>query len=223
MFSGCGVEGHMKTLLVRIVKTARRWKALSREKDWQQLEIFAGSLECKAMATPELGWAPSTRSWAAGRLRCCAHAAVPGTNRGEMPPKVQVQALASILKAHIMAMMGILGILTLVVMEVVVAEDKPEVTTGPAAKVVAAELALALARRVHTGNQIMQMLMPMVMVKEKAPVKMVVVVVVKVVVLATVMQTLRSSTIEKMEPNQEFSFKYCCIESIKGSMIVQAK
>ena len=138
---------------------------------------------------------------------------------------VQVQALASILKARIMAMMGILGILTPVVMEVVVAEDKLEVTTGLAAKVVAAELALALAlaRRVHTGNQIMQMLMPMVMVKEKAPVKMVVVVVVKVVVLATVMQTLRSSTIEKMEPNQEFSFKYCCIESIKGSMIVQAK
>jgi len=136
---------------------------------------------------------------------------------------VQVQALASILKACIMAMMGILGILTPVVMEVVVAEDKPEVTTGPTAKVVAVELALALARRVHTGNQIMQMLMTMVMVKEKAPVKMVVVVVVKVVVLATVMQTLRSSTIEKMEPNQDFSFKYCCIESIKGSMIVQAK
>ena len=125
---------------------------------------------------------------------------------------VQVQALASILKARIMAMMGILGILTPVVMEVVVAEDKREVTLGLAVKVVAVEPALALAKLEHTGmDQVMQMQMPMATVKEKALLRMVAVAVVKVVELAMVMQTLRSSTFEKMEPNLCFFFKCCCI------------
>jgi hypothetical protein len=77
------------------------------------------------------------------------------------------------------------GNLTLVVMEVVVAEDKLEVTMDLAAKVVAAELALALTKLVHTClDRVMQMLMPIAMVKEKAPVRMVVVVAVKVLDLA---------------------------------------
>jgi len=115
---------------------------------------------------------------------------------------VQVQALASILKARNMAMMGILDILTPVVMEVVVAEDKREVTLGLAVKVVAVEPALALAKLEHTGmDQVMQMQMPMATVKEKALLRMVAVAVVKVVELAMVMQTLRSSTSKKMEPN----------------------
>jgi hypothetical protein len=41
--------------LIKVGQMARRWKPLSREKDWQRLEIFAGKLERKAMATPELG------------------------------------------------------------------------------------------------------------------------------------------------------------------------
>jgi hypothetical protein len=118
---------------------------------------------------------------------------------GMVADLAQVQALASILKAHLMATVGIL---TPVVMEVVVAEDKLEVTTDLAAKVVAAELALALAKLVHTGtDRVMHMLMPMATVMEKEQVRMVAVAAVKVVDLATVMQTLRSSTFEKMEPN----------------------
>ena len=117
----------------------------------------------------------------------------------------QVQALASTLKAHTM---GMVGILTLVVMEVVVAEDKREVTLGLAVKVVAVEPALALAKLEHTGmDRVMQMLMPMATVKEKAQVRMVAAAVVKVVELAMVMQTLRSSTFEKMEPNLCFFFQ----------------
>ena len=114
----------------------------------------------------------------------------------------QVQALASILKAHTM---GMVGILTLVVMEVVVAEDKREVTLGLAVKVVAVEPALALAKLEHTGmDRVMQMLMPMATVKEKAQVRMVAAVVVKVVELAMVTQTLRSCTVKKMETNLWF-------------------
>jgi len=121
----------------------------------------------------------------------------------------QVQALASILKAHTM---GMVGILMLVAMEVVVAEDKQEVTMGLVAKVVAVEPALALAKLEHTGmDRVMQMLMPMATVKEKAQARMVAAAVVKVVELAMVMQTLRSSTFEKMEPNLCFFFKCCCI------------
>jgi hypothetical protein len=120
----------------------------------------------------------------------------------------QVMALANILKARIMAIT--VGILTPVVMEVVVAEDKLGVTTGLAAKVVAAELALALAKLVHTGmDRVMQMLMPMATVMEKEQVRMVAVAAVKVVDLATVMQTPRSSTFEKMEPNL-YGFCKCC-------------
>jgi len=100
------------------------------------------------------------------------------------------------------------GILTLVVMEVVVAEDKREVTLGLAVKVVAVEPALALAKLEHTGmDQVTQMQMPMATVKEKALLRMVAVAVVKVVELAMVMQTLRSSTFEKMEPNLCFFFQ----------------
>jgi hypothetical protein len=68
--------------------------------------------------------------------------------------------------------------------------------------VVAAELALALAKLVHTGmDRVMQMLMPMATVMETEQVRMVAVAAVKVVDLATVMETPRSSTFEKMEPN----------------------
>ena len=111
----------------------------------------------------------------------------------------QVQALASILRAHIM---GTVGILTLVAMEVVAAADKQEVTMGLAARVVAVVPAPALAKLEYTSmDRVMQMLMPMATVKEKAQVRMVAAAVVKVVELAMVMQTLRSSTSKKMEPN----------------------
>jgi hypothetical protein len=112
----------------------------------------------------------------------------------------RVQALASMFKAHLMATVGIL---TLEEMEVAVAEDKLEVPTGLAAKVVVPEPALVLAKPAHTGtDRVMQMLMLMAMVEEKAPVRMVVVAAVKVLELATVMPTLRSClTFKKMEPN----------------------
>lgn len=145
---------------------------------------------------------------------------------------VRAQALANTLKAHIMAMVGIL---TLVVMEVAVAEGKLVVAMGPVAKVVVAEPVPALAKLVDTGMvRVMQMLMPMATVKEKAPARMVVVAAAKVVDPAMVTRTLRSFTSKKMEPNL-WCFRCCirisfylyhyacakCMKVIKGSFVVQ--
>jgi hypothetical protein len=89
-----------------------------------------------------------------------------------------------------------------VVMEVVVEEAKLEVTTGPVDTVLAVEPAMALVKLVQIGmDKVMQMLMQMAMVVEKALVRMVAVAVVKVLDLASVMQTHRCFTFEKMKPN----------------------
>ena len=55
---------NIKALLIRIVRMARRWKKLSRERDWPRLEQFIGRLEAEA-TSPNGAWVGSinSRAW----------------------------------------------------------------------------------------------------------------------------------------------------------------